>query len=163
MTQRRYEETVQRGAEEVARLVGASGIHYADPGETVAQSKEWTDDQLTCRVKGHRFTVPRVAQHYIRYRYFYIELECEGGCGVVQCQEMNERGHVYWSQPRYPNGSDPDVPRYLSRNGRIVGDAKDAIRLEMIYRVFKPRKTNKQDADPHRGWDDAVGDDEAAS
>lgn len=145
----RYERTVERGAEEVARLVGERGERYASAEQAVEQSQEWTDDQLTCRVKGHRFTVPMIAQHYRRYRYFYVELGCEGGCGVVQRQEMNERGHVYWSQPRYPKG-------YLSRHGRVVGDAKDAIRLQMVYRVFKPRKSQAKNVEPHRGWDEAI-------
>lgn len=148
----RHEETVQRGAEEVARLVGDGQPRYATVRETVAQSKEWTDNQLVCRTKGHRFTVPMIAQHYTRYRYFYVELGCEGGCNVVQCREMNERGHVYWSTLRYPNG-------YLSRNGRVVGDARDALNLELMFRVFKPKKTNKQNGvEPHHGWDEAVED-----
>lgn len=153
---RKFDETVQRGAEEVARIRGEQLPLYASVKDTVAQSKEWTDNQLVCRTKGHRFTVPLVAQHYTRYRYFYIEVECEGGCGVVQVREMNERGHVYWSSLRYPNG-------YLSRNGRIAGDSRDALNVELLYRVFKPRKSNTAKAEPHHGWDDAVDNGKAAN
>lgn len=104
---------------------------YATPKQISTQSKGWSDEQLLCRTRGHRFTVPYVATHNRRYRYFYAELGCEGGCGVTQLFEMNEQGHVYWSRLRYPDG-------YLSAHGRVVGDAKDALRVEMVIRVFKP-------------------------
>jgi len=151
----KYEETVQRGAEEVARLVSDARLHYASPKEAVEQSGEWTNDQLVCRIKGHRFTVPITAEYYARHRYYFIQLGCEGGCGVEQLQEMNVRGHVYWKSMRYPGN-------YQSRSGRVVGDAKDALRVELIERVFKPKTSRKANVEPHSGYDEAVGEEEVS-
>lgn len=145
----KFEETVARGAEEVARLVGDTK-RYASVEDTVDQSHDWTDGQLVCRTKGHRFTIPLAVKHYTHDRYIYTELGCEGGCEVVQCAELNERGHRYWSTLRYP-------PGYLSRNGRIAGESRDALNLELIYRVFKPQKSRaKNDREPHKGYEQAV-------
>jgi hypothetical protein len=142
----KYEETVQRGAEEVARLVGERGTNgYASPEQARDLARRLSDNQLVCRIRKHRFTVPLIAQEIKNkdYHYFYSESGCEGGCGVVLCEEMSPSGHVYWSAPRYR-----DAKGYLSENGRIVGDSRDAMRLEYVRRVVRPTKIRAANLEP---------------
>jgi hypothetical protein len=121
---------------------------YASPLEVAEQAPNWTDAQLTCRLKKHRFTEPVTAFVNTRYGYVFTRMACAGGCGVEQLQEANLRGHVYWSTLDYSN-----APGYLSRSGRIAGDARDQVNLEYINRVIQPDRT-RRDEPPHRKWED---------
>lgn len=146
----RYDETVRRGAEEVARRVGERNYRVATPDEVLEQAEEWSPQQITCRIRRHRFAVPIDAIEVTRYKYIWVRLGCVGECGVELHQEVSTKtGKVLWSKPYYGN-----APGYLSKNGRVLGEAQDALRLVQIRQSVRPSKTQK-DIPGHFGDDDA--------
>lgn len=117
---------------------------FATPDDVAELADQWTSEQLICRLRGHRFTVPITAIENTRYGYIFVRLGCAGECGVTLKQEISVRtGHAYWQNLDYSGAQG-----YLSRHGRIVGDAKDEVRRQWIRRVIKPTKT-KRDEPPH--------------
>lgn len=133
---RRYEETVQRGAEEVARLVGG-GSRYANRAEVRKMAKRWTAAQKGCRrARKHSYTVTKNAYEVRtpQYRYFYEAMACSNDCGVWIEREMNADGFVFWvSHPHYP-------PGYLSEYGKVEGEARWELNL-IQYKEAHPNLT----------------------
>lgn len=115
---------------------------WASPEAVQREARNWTDDQLECRTYGHRWN-PSRAVHYRRFRYFRVVQLC-GRCTAERVMELSERGTVLASWYQYPDG-------YLSHGlGRIAGDARDALRLATITRVYDVSIATKADEEaPH--------------
>lgn len=109
-----------------------STSQFASIEDVEAKASEWNTKQLNCRTYGHHWT-PLRAHHYTRERYIRVEHLCDS-CHSERVTEMSERGHVFASWINYAEG-------YLSQGiGRIVGDAKDLVRLTAVTRMFSVEK-----------------------
>lgn len=113
---------------------------YADADDVARlASAQWTEAQVACRDMGHHWA-PLDAIHVARLRFYRVSHGCER-CGIVRVRELSERGSVYATTYRYPDG-------YLVEGlGRIAGDAKDAIRLAAIRRTYNAREIRRQARD----------------
>jgi hypothetical protein len=136
----KYEETIARGAEEVARLVGEhrGKVRQASREETLDELRHMSDDQITCRFAKHRFTEPLVSRHYTKARFIWVELGCQGGCGVRKFMRLSDNtrprpGFMEWSSLNYT-----EAEQYLSEKGKLD---TNTVRLEAVTRLTKPRKS----------------------
>lgn len=73
---------------------------------------------------------PWTAVHNKRYRYWFVTLRCPS-CTCLKFYEMTENGHVL-GKPWYKH-----PPGYLSKRGRIAGEAQDVIRIKAVQRLFE--------------------------
>lgn len=128
----------------MSKPTGKKG-RVARPEEVLEQSDNWTDEQIVCRIRNHRFTVHRNAVHNTRFGYIYLALYCAGECGVFLEQELDPRtGRVRWSTINYR-----EAKGYLSQHGRVIREAKDALRLRYVQRVIAPPTTRANET-PHK-------------
>lgn len=101
----------------------------ATPEQVVELAAEWPAAYVECRIDKHEWR-PSTARHYPGFRYFHVVKVCHR-CRTEKHQEIGEAGQLYASSYRYPTG-------YLTNGrGRIIGDSRDALRLESIKRMFK--------------------------
>lgn len=117
----------------------------AEVGEVASTAKTWTDGVLQCRLYGHEWQ-PSRAVHNRKARFFYIERIClrclpeEGGMPTTKHEELSERGAILASWYTYAEG-------YLTQGiGRIIGEARDELRITTIERTFNMTRSVKQDA-----------------
>lgn len=105
------------------------GLREATRDEVIEMAGQWPAAYVECRLDRHEWR-PSVARHYPGFRYFHVIKICHR-CKTEKHQEIGENGQLFSSTYRYPTG-------YLSDGkGRIVGDARDALRLESVKRLFK--------------------------
>lgn len=113
---------------EVPRLSeAATGPHYADPGDVREFAGTLPEKFLHCREMNHNWRPYTVGGHpdggYERV------LRCTR-CRTRRVQHLTASGAVISSKYIYPDG-------YESKGlGRIVGEGRDALRLESIKRVY---------------------------
>lgn len=99
---------------------------YADVDDVRAAAVEWAVDHLECRDTGHHWQPEDVA-HIRSQRFYRIQHRC-ARCDTRRLREMSETGHVYAQTYDY-------APGYQAKGlGRIVGEAKDAVRLAAVTR-----------------------------
>jgi hypothetical protein len=104
-------------------------FEQASRDQVVELAREWPAAYVECRMDRHEWR-PSSAKHYPGFRYFHVIKVCHR-CRTEKHQEIGEAGQLFASTYRYPTG-------YLTNGrGRIIGDARDALRLESIKRSFK--------------------------
>lgn len=124
------------GARERERLYRhANGVGGTDKprqatvAQATAMAKQWTPQELECRVNGHDFQPYRV-RVYPRHRLIKEVRVC--ACGVQRHRWITEKsGRIEKSWLQYPKPED-GKHGYLSEHGRVVGEAKDVIRLKVV-------------------------------
>jgi hypothetical protein len=104
-------------------------FEQATRDQVIELAREWPAAYVECRMDRHEWR-PSTARHYPGFRYFHVIKICHR-CRTEKHQEIGEAGQLFASTYRYPTG-------YLTNGrGRIIGDARDALRLESIKRSFK--------------------------
>lgn len=104
------------------------GPTYADPKDVAQWAEELTASYLECRELGHLWR-PFAARWVPEDRYYERVLRCTR-CKTKRVQTLSRRGEVVLSHYVYPDG-------YQSNGmGRIVGDGRDALRLESLTRFL---------------------------
>lgn len=99
---------------------------YAEVDDVRRVAASWSTDHLLCRDVGHHW-VYQDATHVRAARFFRVIYACTR-CEMRRTRELSESGHVFATSYQYPDG-------YVAVGlGRIVGEAKDAMRLEAIMR-----------------------------
>lgn len=121
----------------------AYGTKVASVKEVTEAAKRWSDGVLKCRTYGHNWQ-PSRAIHNRKMHFIYVEricLEClppGGGQPTTKHEELSERGTVLASWYTYADG-------YLTQgHGRIVGEAKDELRITTVERTFKVQRDQTQ-------------------
>lgn len=100
---------------------------YADRAAAEELARELPDAYLTCRELMHSWK-PRTAGWLAGERVFERVIRCSR-CKTEKHQTLSSTGEVLTSHYVYPDG-------YLAKNlGRIVGDGRDALRLEALTRL----------------------------
>lgn len=100
---------------------------YADPGEVADFAAELPISHLHCRELGHNWKpwVARIAED----GGFERALRCTR-CRAERWQSLTRGGSIVSSHYVYPDG-------YIHEGlGRIVGDGRDALRLESLTRAL---------------------------
>lgn len=106
---------------------------FATRAETEAAAKGWETPVLECRTLGHSWRQAN-AIHVRRLRYWQVTYRCDRGCNVIRYQEWDEQGRVYASWLRYPKKEDGSEAYLAEGIGRVVGEAKSALRIESVTR-----------------------------
>jgi hypothetical protein len=100
---------------------------YADRAAAEELARELPDTYLMCRELMHSWK-PRSAGWLAGERVFERVVRCSR-CKTEKHQTLSSSGEVLSSHYVYPDG-------YLAKNlGRIVGDGRDALRLEAVNRL----------------------------
>lgn len=110
-------------------------VKHASESDVRGAVGEWSDGVLSCRMYGHRWE-PYRATINKRHGFIYVERICKQ-CWIdkdcpptIKHEEMSLRGRVYSSWYSYAAG-------YLTDGmGRIIGDARDALRLGAVSRIY---------------------------
>jgi hypothetical protein len=114
--------------------IASEPVRAAPLSEVEAHLKEWDDTIVTCRAYGHDFK-PYSVQPNERLGYFKVVRLCR--CKAEHHAEVAmASGHVFssWIDYSHTNG-------YLLEGvGRIMGDARDRVRLDAIVRTFPQLK-----------------------
>lgn len=114
---------------------------YASPTEVERQAARWSEAFLECRLYGHNWRPSSATFHNV-YRYWRIVQQCPR-CTSERVAELDSHGAVTSQQIDYADG-------YLTDGiGRIVGDARDTLRLAAVQRLYTVRKTRKAEDKPH--------------
>lgn len=104
--------------------------HYADPDAVADAAKEMTQAHLECRSLGHTWK-PYTAEYDATARAYDAVLRCPR-CKVRRVLLIDVRGHVV--STHYDYG---DADGYMLKGmGRVVGEGKDALRLEQLGRFI---------------------------
>ena len=105
------------------------------PAETLKLAEAWSDSQIQCRLDGHGGKwLPQRADHVTlgRVSYIYRVRRCSN-CNVQKHEEVSDQtGEVY---ARWYDYSLAENYR-IEGLGRIVGSARDALRLAELYRNY---------------------------
>jgi hypothetical protein len=104
----------------------------ATPEQVKELVREWPRAYVECRMDRHEFR-PSTATHYPSLRYIYVIRLCHR-CRAERHEQISDQtGELFDSQYRYNN-----APGYLIKGrGRIVGAARDQLRLEAIMKTYK--------------------------
>lgn len=101
---------------------------YADAGEVADFAQALPISHLLCREMGHNWK-PWVAHWNSENRYYERALRCTR-CRTERWQTLSSTGAVLGGHYKYPDG-------YVHEGlGRIVGEGRDALRLESITRAL---------------------------
>lgn len=122
------------------RVVDSNGPVYASPEAVEQKLAEWDDNVLTCRTFGHNFEASTATQNK-RLKYWRLIRKC-ARCRAEKVMEVSFRGQVYSSFIDYT----PTDGYLASGLGRIIGDAKDVVRLAAITRTFDIRTLTAAEA-----------------
>lgn len=107
---------------------------WATRAEAAAAARRWDTQQLECRTNNHAWAFTSLTSN--ETLGFFHEVSTCSRCGTVKHKEMSTRGAVFSSWYAHPEG-------YLSEGiGRIAGDARDALRIELVNRRRGARKTD---------------------
>lgn len=99
---------------------------YADADEVASYAHELRTSYLLCRELQHNWK-PWSASWDDEHHNYVRRIRCTR-CHTVKHQRVSRTGGVLASHYEYPDG-------YLhARLGRIVGDARDTLRLESLMR-----------------------------
>lgn len=109
---------------------------HATPEDALEAAQEWTDQILECRTYGHHWT-PQGATWTKDRRAIATTQVCP--CEATRHVLLDGRtGWVITSHIDYPDG-------YLLKGvGRITGDAKGALRLTVVSRVYGLRTPKRK-------------------
>lgn len=111
---------------------------YASPEDTLEAAQDWTDAFLECRTYGHPWKGQSAS--YTKDRTAIATTELCRSCESERHSLLDARtGWVMSSHIDYADG-------YLLKGlGRITGDAKGAVRLTMVTRVYglRPLRARK--------------------
>lgn len=117
----------------------------ASVGAVSSAAKKWSDGVLQCRTYGHDWQ-PSRAIHNRKLHFIYIERVClrclpaEGGVPTTKHEELSETGTILASWYTYADG-------YLTvGQGRIVGEARDELRITTVERTFHIERDAKKQA-----------------
>jgi hypothetical protein len=114
---------------------------FASPDDVEDEAAGWPNDFLECRLYGHVWR-PNRATFNRTLRYYYVVQACSR-CHSERHSELDQRGRVTAVWMRYAEG-------YLTKKiGRIIGDAKDSLRLIGLGRVYEIEYTRKTSERPH--------------
>lgn len=110
----------------------ATAQQFADPEDVAAAARHMTQAQLECRSLGHNWR-PLEAEWSAADNAYDVSNRCVR-CRTVRVMLWNARGHVISSHYEYPDG-------YLMVGlGRVVGEGRDALRLESVGRFLGANK-----------------------
>lgn len=99
---------------------------YADPRDVASFAHGLEDNYLQCRELGHNWR-RWVARWVADQDAYERALRCPR-CGAERWQTLSDRGSVLTNNYKYPE-------EYVIKGlGRIVGDGRDALRLESLAR-----------------------------
>lgn len=103
---------------------------FADPDAVADAAKEMTQAHLECRSLGHTWK-PYTAEYDASARAYDAVLRCPR-CKVRRVLLIDVRGHVVNTHYDYS-----DADGYMLKGmGRVVGEGKDALRLEQLGRFI---------------------------
>jgi hypothetical protein len=112
---------------------------YASPEDALEAAENWTDKMLECRTYGHQWR-PQAAT-YTKDRKAIATSQICRSCDAERHATLDARtGWVIATHIDYPDG-------YLLKGvGRITGDAKGALRLTTVTRVYglRPLRSRKR-------------------
>jgi len=121
--------------------VPLSPPRYATPTEVESQASRWSEDFLECRLYGHHWKPSSATFHGV-YHYWRIVQVCPR-CTSERVAELDGHGRVTSQAIHYAEG-------YLTDGiGRIVGDARDTLRLATVQRIYAVKRTRKASELPH--------------
>jgi hypothetical protein len=110
-----------------------AGPTYADPADVASWAGGLSESFLMCREIGHSWR-PFSAHWIAEDDCFDRTLRCTR-CKTKRVQMLSAHGAIVSSQYIYPDG-------YQSNGmGRIVGDGRDALRLESLQRLVEKKST----------------------
>lgn len=111
------------------KRVASQGPSYAHPDDVRDWAEGLKESYLQCRELGHNWR-PHTARWSSEFEGFERRLRCTR-CRTVREQVLSAHGAVVTNQYLYPDG-------YQTHGmGRVVGDGRDALRLESIQRALQ--------------------------
>lgn len=122
------------------KVVDSDSPAYATPEAVESKLSEWDDNVLTCRTFGHNFEASTATKNN-RLKYWRLIRKC-ARCKAEKVMEVSLRGQVYSSFIDYS----PTDGYLASGLGRIIGAAKDVVRLAAITRTFDIRTLTAAEA-----------------
>lgn len=106
-----------------------NGAGHASSAEVAAWASNLSEAFLLCREIGHKWN-PHTAAWRSEQRCYERSLRCTR-CRTRRLQLLTSYGAVISSQYIYPDG-------YQHKGfGRVIGDGRDALRLESIQRLVE--------------------------
>jgi hypothetical protein len=114
--------------------MSATGYESAAPADVEREARNWDDSVLECRTYNHKWA-PQRATWNAEYRFYHIVQICTS-CRSQRTMDMDHRGHLLTK----PSISYVDNYLMPPGMGRIVGDAKDVVRLAAVTRTFPMEK-----------------------
>lgn len=102
---------------------------YATPAEVREMLENQPDSWIECRGNRHPFE-PSNATSFGSYGILRTVEVC-ANCTAVKTTEMTLSGKVLTRRIKYVH------PEYLSKTGKIAGDARDMVRLVRTQKAFK--------------------------
>jgi hypothetical protein len=106
---------------------------YADPAEVADLAAGMKQTHLECRTWNHIWR-PNTAALATTQRWYDVTMRCVR-CRSLRVQTWSLSGTVVTSHYEYAEG-------YLNKGlGRIVGDGRDALRLEIVQRAVAGKHT----------------------
>lgn len=109
------------------KLIEKTAAVGASREEVESFAKTLNASQLACREMGHSWRA-WVAQYDSEHNAYRRALRCSR-CKTERWQTIGLSGAVLGSHYKYPDG-------YTCELGRIVGDGRDALRLESLTRTL---------------------------
>lgn len=107
---------------------------YADRASVEDFAAGLPEKHLLCRELGHNWR-PWTAEYVKAQRCYERALRCTR-CRAERWQTLSRSGEILSSRYVYPDG-------YVSHGmGRIVGEGRDALRLESLTRLMSIRKAS---------------------
>lgn len=119
--------------EPIRPLIDKSKHGYADREAVEEFAAGLKDRFLLCRDIGHNWK-PWVARFDEEHNSFERAHRCVN-CRSERWQSVGLRGSILGTQYKYPEG-------YQSELGRIVGEGRDALRVESLTRTMKAMQSN---------------------
>jgi hypothetical protein len=101
-------------------------MKWAEVGAVENAAKDWSPQEVECRIYGHNWVPMTVSSHR---RFYIIRQQCNRGCGCERQCDMDMRGRASRWAMSYPDGY------LLSRQGRIGQDGRAWLRLESLNYV----------------------------
>ena len=103
---------------------------FASRADLIAQMNSWSPSFLECRTLGHTWQSYTAREGEGKRGEIRVVVYCPR-CTSKKFMDIGPRGNIVRQWIDYPDG-------YLSEGlGRIVGDERNVLRMEMIHRVYQ--------------------------
>lgn len=124
-----------------------NGFKTAPRKVVVEAAKDWSMEVLRCRLQTHSWQQYSI-DYDSYYHYYHVVSRCDRGCGVEKWEEWDDEGNVGGKVMVYPKDENGNPTYLLEGFGRIMGEAKGALRIELAKRLgINKSKSNPADPD----------------